>query len=79
MLKDDPAGKKTGLAEERTLAGTWGKSRVYRLGRKGQAAREDYKGVTRLCRGKIREVKAQLELWLATALKDNKKHFLQIR
>ncbi|KAK4820464.1 hypothetical protein QYF61_027746, partial [Mycteria americana] len=36
---------------------------------------EDYKDVVRLCREKIRRAKAQLELNLATALKDNKKCF----
>ena len=36
---------------------------------------EDYKDVMRLCREKIRRAKAQLELHLATAIKDNKKCF----
>ncbi|KAK4818051.1 LOW QUALITY PROTEIN: hypothetical protein QYF61_004578 [Mycteria americana] len=42
---------------------------------KGQATQEDYKGVARLCREKIRKAKAQLELNLATAVRDNKKCF----
>ncbi|GAB0210066.1 hypothetical protein GRJ2_003472400 [Grus japonensis] len=48
------------------------KRRVYGLWKKGQATQEDYKDVMRLCREKIRKAKAQLELNLATAVKDNK-------
>ncbi|GAB0180778.1 hypothetical protein GRJ2_000543100 [Grus japonensis] len=73
--KDKPAGKKTGLAEQRALAGTRKKRRVYDLWKKGQATQEDYKDVLRLCREKIRKTKAQLELNLATAIKENKKCF----
>ena len=51
------------------------KRRVYDLWKKGQATQEDYKDVVRLCREKIRRAKAQLELNLATAVKDNKKCF----
>ena len=36
---------------------------------------EDYKDVVKLCRENIRRAKAQLELNLATAVKDNKKCF----
>ncbi|KAK4811155.1 hypothetical protein QYF61_019786 [Mycteria americana] len=53
------------------------KRRVYNLWKKGQATQEDYKGVARLCREKIRRAKAELELSLAAAVKDNKKHFLK--
>ncbi|KAK4818320.1 hypothetical protein QYF61_010782 [Mycteria americana] len=52
-----------------------GKNRVYDLWKKGQAAQEDYMDVIRLCRENIRRTKAQLELNLATAIKDNKKCF----
>ncbi|GAB0207710.1 hypothetical protein GRJ2_003236700 [Grus japonensis] len=52
------------------------KRRVYGLWKKGQATQEDYKDIVRLCREKIRRAKAQLELNLATAVKDNKKMFL---
>ncbi|KAK4813457.1 hypothetical protein QYF61_006248 [Mycteria americana] len=45
--------------------------------RKGRATQEDYKGVARLCREKIRRAKAELELNLAAAVKDNKKHFFK--
>ncbi|KAK4827846.1 LOW QUALITY PROTEIN: hypothetical protein QYF61_021983 [Mycteria americana] len=51
------------------------KRRVYDLWKKGQATQEDYKDVVRLCREKIRRTKAQLEINMATAVKDNKKCF----
>ncbi|KAK4824299.1 LOW QUALITY PROTEIN: hypothetical protein QYF61_013044 [Mycteria americana] len=51
------------------------KRRVYDLWRKGQATQEDYMHVMGLCRKKIRRAKTQLELNLATAVKDNKKCF----
>ncbi|KAK4806934.1 hypothetical protein QYF61_027301 [Mycteria americana] len=57
--------------------GTRKKRRVYNLWKKGQATQEDYKGVARLCREKIRRAKAELELNLAAAVKDNKKHFFK--
>ncbi|KAK4811340.1 hypothetical protein QYF61_024476 [Mycteria americana] len=53
------------------------KRRVYDLWKKGQATQEDYKGVARLCREKTRRAKAELELSLAAAVKDNKKHFFK--
>ncbi|KAK4830017.1 hypothetical protein QYF61_008280 [Mycteria americana] len=53
------------------------KRRVYDLWKKGQATQEDYKGVARLCREKIRRAKAELELNLAAAVKDNKKYFFR--
>ncbi|KAK4826466.1 LOW QUALITY PROTEIN: hypothetical protein QYF61_009193 [Mycteria americana] len=53
------------------------KRRVYDLWKKGWATQEDYKGVARLCREKIRRAKAELELNLAAAVKDNKKHFFK--
>ncbi|KAK4815696.1 hypothetical protein QYF61_006679 [Mycteria americana] len=53
------------------------KRRVYDLWKKGRASQEDYKGVARFCREKIRRAKAELELNLAAAVKDNKKHFFK--
>lgn len=38
--------------------------------KKGQASQKDYKDVIRSCRDEIKKVKAQLELNLATAVKD---------
>ena len=75
MPKDELAGKKTILAEQRALAGTQEKKESLRPSEEGQATQEDYKDVVRLCREKIRRAKAQLELNLATAIKDNKKCF----
>ncbi|PKU40120.1 adaptin ear-binding coat-associated protein 1 [Limosa lapponica baueri] len=51
------------------------KRRVYDLWKKEQATQEDYKGVVKLCREKIRKAKAQLELDLALDVKNNKKNF----
>ncbi|KFQ22405.1 hypothetical protein N332_14875, partial [Mesitornis unicolor] len=51
------------------------KKRVYGLWKKGQATQEAYRATVRLCREKIRRAKAQLELNLASAVKDNKKGF----
>lgn len=45
------------------------------LWKNGQAPKEDYMDVLRLYREKIRSNKAQLELNLAIAIEDNKKHF----
>ncbi|KAK4819943.1 hypothetical protein QYF61_015843 [Mycteria americana] len=53
------------------------KRRIYDLWKKGQATQEDYKGVARLCKKKIRRAKAELELNLAAAVKDNKQHFFK--
>ncbi|KAK4806160.1 hypothetical protein QYF61_001083 [Mycteria americana] len=53
------------------------KRRVYDLCKKGRATQEDYRGVARLCREKTRRAKAELELSLAAAIKDNKKHFFK--
>ncbi|PKU48587.1 rna-directed dna polymerase from mobile element jockey-like [Limosa lapponica baueri] len=54
------------------------KRRVYNLWKRGQASHEDYKEVVKLCREKIRRAKEQLELNLATAVKDNKKCFYEL-
>lgn len=51
------------------------KRRIYGLSKRGQASHEDYKHAVRLHREKIRRIKAQLELNLATSVKDNKKCF----
>ncbi|NWI48515.1 RTXE polymerase, partial [Picathartes gymnocephalus] len=51
------------------------KKRVYRLWKEGKASPDMFRDVARLCRRRIREAKAQLELKLATSVKDNKKHF----
>ena len=51
------------------------KRRVYSLWKKGLATHNDYKDAVRLCRAEIRRSKAQLEINLASAIKDNKKCF----
>lgn len=51
---------------------------MYHLWKEGQATEEMFKNVTRSCRKKIRETKAQLELNLATSVKDNKNVFINI-
>ena len=53
----------------------WKKKRVYVLWKKGQATQGDYKEVAKVCREEVRKAKAQLELRLATAVKENKKCF----
>jgi len=42
---------------------------------KGQATWGDYKGISKVCREEARKAKAQFELRLATAVKENKKSF----
>ena len=51
------------------------KKKVYGLWKRRQATYEDYKYVVMLCREKISKAKAQLELNLATKVKDNNKYF----
>ena len=51
------------------------KKRVCVLWKKGQATWEDYKEVAKVCREEVRKEKAQLELRLATAVKEKKKSF----
>jgi len=74
--QDKLVGKMTGLAEQGALAGTQGeKRRAYHLWKKGQVSQEEYRGLVRSCREEIRKAKAQLELRLATVLRDNKNFF----
>ena len=48
------------------------KRKLYGLWKRGQATYEDYRYVVKLCREKIRKAKTQLELNLATKVKENK-------
>ena len=50
------------------------KRKVYGLWKSGQATYDDYKYIVKLCRKKIRKAKAQLELNLATKVKNNNKY-----
>lgn len=69
MLKDKLEWKKTVLAEQKGLAGTQEEKKD--LWKKGQE-NQDCKDTIRLFKAKIRKVKAQIELILATAVKDKK-------
>jgi len=60
------------------LLGLRRKRRVYHLWKKGQATQEEYRGLVWSCREEIRKATAQLELRLATVVRDNKIMFLQI-
>jgi len=60
------------------LLGLRKKRRVDHLWKKGQATQEEYRGLVRWCREEIRKAKAQLQLGLATVVRDNKKTTLQI-
>lgn len=51
------------------------KKRVYHIRKKGQGTQEVFKDVVRSCRKKTGEANTQLELNLATSVKDNKKCF----
>lgn len=55
-----------------------GRERIYELWKKGQATHEEYRAVTKLCREKIRSVKAHLELNLVSTIKENKNTFINI-
>jgi len=51
------------------------RERVYLLWKKGWATLREYRELIRTCREKIRKAEAELELNLATVIKENKKHF----
>lgn len=53
------------------------KSKVYHLWQEQQATQEQFRDLLRSCREHIRKAKAQLELNLPTAVRDNNKRFLQ--
>jgi len=68
----------TGLAEQGALTGIQEKRRVSHLWKKGHVTQEEYRGLIRSCREEVRKAKAQIELRLATVVRDNKKMFLQM-
>ena len=51
------------------------KRKVYGHWKSGQATYDDYRYVVKLYREKIRKAEAQLELNLATKVKENNKYF----
>jgi len=61
--------------ELRTIVETPEEKESYVLWKKGQATWGDYKEVAKVCREEVRKAKAQLELRVATAVKENKKLF----
>ncbi|GAB0184704.1 mitochondrial enolase superfamily member 1 [Grus japonensis] len=68
-------GRQPAWLNRELLLGLREKRRVYHSWKKGQATQEEYGDLARSCRGKIRKAKAQLELNLATVVRDNKKRF----
>lgn len=75
MLQDELKGKKDDLAKQRALPEIRKKRKVSGLWKEGQVTQDNYKDFVRLHRVKIRKVKVQLGLNLATDMKDNKKCF----
>jgi len=73
--QDEPAEKMTGLAEQGALAGTQEKMEGLPLMEVGQVTQEEYRRLVMSCREEIRKAKAQLELRLATVVRDNKNVF----
>ncbi|GAB0202630.1 hypothetical protein GRJ2_002728600 [Grus japonensis] len=68
-------GRRLAWLNRELLLGLREKRRVYHSWKKGQATQEEYRDLIRSCRDKIRKAKAQLELNLATVVRDNKKCF----
>jgi len=71
-------GRRPAWLNRQPLLGLRKKMRVYDLWKKGQATQEEYRGLLRSCREEVRKAKAQLELSLATVVRDNKKLFTNI-
>ena len=67
--------KKTCVDELGIIVETLKKKRVYVLWKKGQATWGDCKEIAKVCKEEVRKAKAQPELRLATAVKENKKSF----
>ncbi|KAM9590717.1 uncharacterized protein ACIBXB_005842 isoform 1-T1 [Morphnus guianensis] len=73
--KSNRRGKRPAWLNGELLLGVKKKRRVYHLWKKGRATWEEYRDLVRSYREKIRKAKAQLELNLATIVRDNKKCF----
>jgi len=76
--KTNPWGRQPAWLNRGLLLGLRTKRRVYHLWKKGQATQKEHGGLVRSCTEELRKAKAQLELRLATVVRDNKKMFLQI-
>ncbi|KAK4815416.1 hypothetical protein QYF61_001404 [Mycteria americana] len=68
-------GRQPAWLNRELLLGLREKRRVYHFWKKGQALPEEYRDLVKSYREKIRKAKAQLELNLATVVRDNKKCF----
>jgi len=68
-------GRQSAWLSRELLLGLRRKRRVYHVWKKGQATQEEYKGLIRSCREEIRKANAQLQLSLATVMRENKKCF----
>lgn len=75
MPKDLLVGKKTGLDEQRALAGTQGEKDSSWPLEERESLQQDYKDSIGSGREKIRETKGHLELHLVSAIKDSNKCF----
>jgi len=73
--KTNLQGRRPAWLNRELLMGLRKKRGVYHLCKKGQATQEKYRGLVRSCRVQIRKAKTQLELRLATVVRDNKKWF----
>jgi len=71
-------GRRLAWLNRELLLGLRKKRRVYHLWKKGQETQEEYRGLVRSRREEFRKANAQLELRLATVVRDKKKMFLQI-
>jgi len=70
--QDKRVGRRPAWLNRELLLGLRKKRRVYHLWKKGQVTQEEYRGLIRPCREEIRNAKAQLELRLATVVRNNK-------
>ncbi|GAB0201721.1 mitochondrial enolase superfamily member 1 [Grus japonensis] len=68
-------GRRLAWLKRELLLGLREKRRVYHSWKKQQATQEEYRDLVRSCRDKSRKAKAQLQLNLATDVRDNKKCF----
>ncbi|KFZ64518.1 hypothetical protein N321_13384, partial [Antrostomus carolinensis] len=73
--KTKRCGRRLAWLNRELLLGLRKKRRVYHLWKKGHATQEEYRDLIRLCRENIRKAKPQLELNLATVVRNNKKCF----
>ena len=68
-------GRRLAWLNREILLGLRKKGRVYHLWKKGQVTQEEYRRLIGSCREEIRKAKAQLELRLATVIRDIEKSF----